>query len=221
MIQSIKNSFAPANKTSPEVPPVIPDYWEDSDKDKALIRSTHVCRRWREILVSRPSLWTHLDCKNLEKTKIYIERSKNFLLEIHLGGRGMTRSWEQALLLVVRHIGGLKTLSASSWQPPVTPALLQILVERFSRPIPILRTLKIDLTHDDPSLTLPRMLFNGNLSSLRELHLTAVLVPPSWRVWRTSQALIFPTPPRAIPFWLISWTSLGLPLASATLNSIT
>ena len=146
-----------------------------------MIRSTHVCRRWREILVSRPSLWTHLDCKNIEKTKIYIERSKNSLLEIHLGGRGMTRSWEPALLLAVRHIGRLKTLSASSWQPPVTPALLQVLVERFSRPIPILRTLKIDLTHDYPPLTLPGMLFNGDLSSLRELHLTAILVPLSWR----------------------------------------
>ena len=148
MIRSIKNTFAPANKTPPEVLSLIPDYWGDCDKDKALIKSTHVCRRWREIFVSRPSLWTRLDCKNVEKTKVYIERSKYSLLEIHIDGHGITDFCENAFFLAVPHIGRLKTLSASSWRPQIKPAFLPVLVKHLSCPVPLLKTLKVDLTHN-------------------------------------------------------------------------
>jgi len=176
VIRSIKNTFAIANKVPPEVLSLIPDHWEDGDKDNALIVSTHVCRRWREIFILRPSLWTRMDCRNVEKTKVYIERSKNSSLEIYLDGREIATFCKDAFLLTVPHIGGLKTLSASSLQP----SLLPVLAEHFSRPVPLLKTLKINLTHD-PQLTLPGTLFNGDLSSLRELHLTATRFPLSWR----------------------------------------
>jgi len=34
VIRSIKNTFAVTNKTPPEILSLIPDYWEDGDKDK-------------------------------------------------------------------------------------------------------------------------------------------------------------------------------------------
>jgi len=65
---------------------MIPDYWEDSERDEASITLTHVCRGWRELFVSRPSLWTRLDCRSIEKTRVYIERSKTSPFEILLDG---------------------------------------------------------------------------------------------------------------------------------------
>ena len=180
LIRSMKNTFALVNKTPPEVLSLIPDYWEDSDKDRALIGSTHVCRHWREIFVSRPSLWTTLDCKHVEKTGAYIERSKASPLEIHLDGHGVTHFCEEAFLLAVPHIGRLKTLSAFGWKPPVSAAFLQVLVEHFCRPAPLLKKLKIDLSRD-PVPTLPGTLFRGNFPSLCELRLTGIIMPLSWR----------------------------------------
>ena len=179
MIRSIKNTLALVNRTPPEVISLIPDYLEGGERDKTLIKVTHVCQRWRRIFVSRPSLWTRLDCKHVEKTKVYIERSQISPLEIHLDGSGIPHFLEKALRLAVSHIGRLDTLSVSSWRPLVTPALLPALVKHFSRPVPLLKRLKIDLTRD-PSPALPGTLFSGDLSSLRELHLTAALVPLSW-----------------------------------------
>ena len=101
-------------------------------------------------------------------------------MEIDIDGRGVTGFCREAFLLAVPHIGRLKTLSASSWRHQIPSALLPVLVEHFSCPVPFLKTLKIDLTRSPPS-TLPDTLFNGDLSSLHELYLTAVLVPLPWK----------------------------------------
>ena len=79
MVRSIKNTFAPINRVPPEVFSLIPDHCET---DEELIKLTHVCHGWREILISRASLWTPLDCRNLDKTGVYIQRSRGSPLEI-------------------------------------------------------------------------------------------------------------------------------------------
>ncbi|KAF9780875.1 hypothetical protein BJ322DRAFT_981571, partial [Thelephora terrestris] len=76
-IRSMKNTFAPINKVPPDVLTLIPDYLEDGERDRHLIKLTHVSRGWREIFTSCPSLWTRLDCTNVDKTHVYIERSSS------------------------------------------------------------------------------------------------------------------------------------------------
>ena len=181
LIRSVKNTFALVNRTPPEVLSLIPDYCEDSERDEASIELTHVCRHWREIFVSRPSLWTRLDCKNVEKTKVYIERSRTSPLEILLNGRGAGRFRGEAFFLVVPHIGRSKTLSISNWRPPVSVALLPVFFELLSCPVPLLEKLKIDLIHESTPALSSTLFDGGDLSSLRELDLTGVLVPLSWR----------------------------------------
>ena len=94
----MKNIFVPINTIPYEVLSTIPDYWVDGDPmdnntadygmaanntaDRNLITLTHVCHNWRELFISRPSLWTNLDCTNVEKTRVYIERSKSCLLKV-------------------------------------------------------------------------------------------------------------------------------------------
>jgi len=172
----MRNALAPINRAPPEVLSLIPGYREDGDRDEASIKLTHVCRYWRQIFVSCPSLWTRLDCKNVEKTRVCIERSKNSPLEIHLDGRGAIGHHEEVLLLAVPHV---KALSVSNCHSRHSTVVLQTLVEHFSRPVPLLEKLKIDLACYS-TRTLPDTLFGGDLSSLRELSLAGVLMPTSW-----------------------------------------
>ena len=69
LVRSIKNTFAFINRVPPEVLSLIPDHFET---DQELINLTHVCRGWREIFISRASLWRFLDGKNLDKTRVWI-----------------------------------------------------------------------------------------------------------------------------------------------------
>jgi len=127
--------------------------------------------------VSRPSLWTRLDCINVDKTRAYIERSKTSPLEICLGeSNGYAFSTEEAVLLAVPHFGRLGTLSALGSSIVDLP----VLVKHFSRSVPLLSRLEISfICNEDP--VLPNTLFNGDISSLRELVLAGVVTTLPWR----------------------------------------
>ena len=172
----MKNTFALVNKTPQDVLSLIPNYWEYNDRDEGLIKSTHVCRSWREIFISCPSLWTRLDCMNVDKTKVYIERSKSSPLEICLRQVGNTSYQEEAFVLAVPHIGRLRSLSMSGNPTNVLPTL----VEYFSCPVLFLNEVNINLICNQAPI-LPDKLFNGYLPSLRELCLAWVTTPLPWR----------------------------------------
>jgi len=172
----MKNTFAPINRIPPEILTLVPDYWEDYS-DGALIGLTHVCRGWRELFVSRPSLWTRLDCTHVKKTRAYIERSKTSPLEICLGEFDPeVFITDGAVLLAAPHFSRLKTLSVLG----ISIVDLASLVEYFSCPVPFLSRLEIDFVCDEVPV-LPNTLFGGDLSSLRELELAGVVTTLPWR----------------------------------------
>ena len=172
----MKNTFALINRTPPDVLSLIPNYWEGSDKDKGLIALTHVCRGWRELFTSRPSLWTRLDCTSANKTKTYIERSKYCPLEICLGQVNDASRLEEALILAATHVSRIGTMSVSGSLNQVLP----ILVEQFSCSVPLLEKLNISIVCNQAPV-LPDDLFDGDLSSLYELRLAGVITSLSWR----------------------------------------
>ena len=172
LVRSMRDSFAPVNRTPPEVLSLIPNYLEGYGKDKSLIRLTHVCHDFREIFISRPSLWTYMNFTNTEKTRVYIERSKCAPLEIHLEPPYL----EGAFLLAIPHIHRLKILRVSG----VSTGILPVLVKHFSCPLPLLDELEIDFPYDDDP-TLPHGLFNGDSSSLHKLTLKRVITALPWR----------------------------------------
>ena len=172
----MKNTFVLINRTPPDVLSLIPNHWEGSDRDVNLIKLTHVCHGWRELFTSRPLLWTSLDCTSANKTEVYIERSKSCPLEISLKQANDTPDWEDAFVLTIPHIGRLRSLSVSGNPAQVLP----VLVEHFSRPMPLLNNLKISTIFDQVP-NLPDKLLDGDLSSLHELSLSGVVTPLPWR----------------------------------------
>ena len=106
LVRSLKNSFAPINRIPPEVLSLIPGYFNDDEDstDQDLIALTHVCRGWRHTLTSCSSLWTRLDCMDIDKTHTYIQRSRSSPLEICLMKVQGTSYLDDAFSLVVPHI---------------------------------------------------------------------------------------------------------------------
>ena len=89
LIRFAKNSFAPINRIPPEVLSLIPDCNDSTHAaDRELIRLTHVCRGWRDTFISRSSLWTKLDFPSVEKTRMYIQRSKSSPLKVCFENEG-------------------------------------------------------------------------------------------------------------------------------------
>ena len=169
MARSIKNTFAPINRTPPEVLSLIPDY---CGKGEGPIKLTHVCRYWREILISRASLWTFLNCRNPYKTRVYIERSRGSPLEIFLTTHKYHRN---AFLLTVPHIDRLKALTLSGG----SGHKLLKLIKHLGSSAPLLDKLEIIVQKSD--VTIKNALFGGNLSSLRELRLSRIHINLPWR----------------------------------------
>lgn len=185
LVRSAKNSFAPINRIPYEVLSIIPDYWTDEDTEDEfddpagtnLITLTHVCHDWRDLFISRPSLWTNLDCGSVERTRVYIERSKSSPLKVQIfeDVDGYKFLSEDALPLITPHLGRLKSLSISGFNK----SFVELVNKHFNCPAPLLKKLEIRL-YPNP-YTITATTFDGNLSSLGELRLIGVLTNLPWR----------------------------------------
>ena len=178
MIRSWQNKLAPINRIPTEVLTLIPDFWNEYSREKAVVGLTHVCRAWREAFTSRSSLWTYFRCVDAEKTRVYLERSKSSLLDLRLEREGGLFLHDPFLQLVPHALGRLKYLHIGT-----TEDHLQNLVGYFSRPAPQLRELRIFGSSPDPFVNpvLPTTLFDGDLSSLRALCLHSLHTKLPWR----------------------------------------
>jgi hypothetical protein len=172
---------APVNRIPPNILALVPDFWDKHHygTDQDVIALTHVCRAWRGVFISRSSLWTNLDCKSGGKTRIYLERSKFLPVSLSLDAGGRLSSNHPFLKIIPHVIGRLGSLTVEG-----TPKNLQYITDRLSRPAPLLERLFIHGDYDyGPSRNpvLPPTLFNGDLSSLRELKLESVRTELPWR----------------------------------------
>ena len=175
LVRSVKNSFASINLIPPEVLSHIPDHLDKYNTDRDLIALTHVCRRWRTIFISRPSLWSHLDCPNIDKTRAYIERSKAAPLEISLQdmhGKSYTR---EAFLLAAPDIDRLRRMTIFMTDIPD-----DILTSHFFCRAPLLK--ELDIANFGAHFRFPSNAFlDGDLSLLRDLRLTEVITHLPWK----------------------------------------
>jgi hypothetical protein len=167
----MKNSFAPINRIPGAILSLIPNYCERRDADKDLITLTHVCRAWRGLFISHPSLWARLDLTNVDKTRAYIKRSRSSPLDLVLcEGEGEHKPYlEDAFRLAVPHLRRLKFLTISG-----TSDHFQNLSKYLSPSVHVLKELTISLTCT-PAPTLDNMLSTWDLSSLRTLTLGGVI----------------------------------------------
>ena len=121
--------------------------------------------------MSHSSLWTHLDFNNIDKTRTYIQRSKSSPLNIFVSNRGEARL-NRALSLVIPHIPRLRSFVIYADSIPD-------ILRDFCCTAPILEDLVIDTISPDAQI-LDHTLFDGNLSSLRELSLVGVATHLPW-----------------------------------------
>ena len=168
LVRCTKNTFLSVNKIPPEVFSLVAHH---CDTDEDLITLTHVCRRWRVILVSCPSLWTNLGCKAIDKTRVYLERSKASPLKISLED---FQPLGDAFLLLLPHLGRLGSLSLFG-----TRSNFLELTKHLGSPAPLLKNLKLVVIADEP--VLQDTVFDGDLSSLHRLHLDGVVSNMAWK----------------------------------------
>jgi len=171
MVRSIKNAFAPVNRIPPEILSLIPDYCEANDE---LIKLTHVCHHWRTTFISRASLWTSLDCMNLDQTSTYIQRSGVAPLKIFLTAHRGTYYRDDALLLTLPLFDRLEALVFAGFSDDILK-----LIGQPSPPAPLLERLDIEIS-DARYVVFNSRLLDGNLS-LCELRLSRVVTSLPWR----------------------------------------
>jgi len=138
-----------------------------------------VCQTWREIFTSRPTLWTDLDCTDIDKTLVYINRSRSSPINVCLGSYDALSPYDPFLQVIPHIIGRLKSLAIYGAADNVQEITMQL-----SPPAPLLESLTIDLDSDcspQRGPAIPATLFNGDLSSLRELCLRRIRTELPWR----------------------------------------
>ena len=144
-----------------------------------LVTLTHTCQAWREVFVSRSSLWTDFYCENAEKTRVYLERSKSSPINLWLYREGGLSPRDPFLKLVPNTVGRLRSLTIET-----TPEDLQGITSHLSRPALLLEKLDINIECGlglQHSPVLAPTLLGGNLTSLCELRLQAVRTELPWR----------------------------------------
>ena len=171
----MRNASAPINKIPPEILALVPDFLDHEDT----ITLTHVCETWRDVFVSQSSLWTYFDCKNVEKTRIYLERSNSSPIHLFFTCKSEVISPHDPFFQITPHdIVRLKSLSVEG-----TPTNMRGITSHLSHPAPLLEYLSIDAGNLNliyrPQIT--STLLNGDLSSLRTLHLKFVQTDLPWR----------------------------------------
>ena len=146
--------------------------------EKDLITLTHVCRSWRAVLISQSFLWSRLDFTNVEKTHVYIERSKSAHLDIFIKDSRTSPYRKDAFLLVIPHVGRVRSIVIHGGRQ-----IFQDFTEHFSCSVPVLRALYIHPTGTSPPI-FNETLFNGDLSFLSKLTLYQIAPLQSWKLSR-------------------------------------
>ena len=174
-LRSLESILQPINRLPMDVFVLIPRFTREEERlqfvpptNKPLITMTHVCRSWRNTLLSTPSLWTQIDFSlsaKSQQAEVFLRRSGNQLLDIyhHLRGRDYV---EPFLSTMLHNLFRLRGLSIVSYLPYLEP-----LLRKFSALAPELKYLEIQSGSTmEPGAQLPNV-FGGQMPKLTSLSL--------------------------------------------------
>jgi len=164
------------NRLPPEILSHIALYVPDENaKDtRPILPLTHVCRYWRESIISTPEIWTSISSGSKGLTALNLERSKAAPLEIELNMRIRNRGFFDILLPRIQNTGSLSVHGFSSIEE-LTQAL-----PNFPQSTPKLRSLTLRTAHTRAERNQSIAAFESLPSTLRHLSLNHFRLYPSF-----------------------------------------
>ena len=141
--------------------------------DEGLLDLTHTCRGWREVFISRSSLWTKLNFANLDETRTLIQRSKSSPLKFHLEDTKASPFNDHLFSLAIPHLHKLKSLT-------IFAGIESEVFNYFHYHASLLEELNIHVPGPQ-KLSFGNELFSGDLSSLRKLSLVGITTSLPWK----------------------------------------
>ncbi|KAJ7885252.1 hypothetical protein B0H13DRAFT_2277894 [Mycena leptocephala] len=155
---------------------------------------TQICRKWREIALGTPALWSVLsyddDIRQVHVFNAWLNRSRSCPLSLNLrrGVRGLDIT--PVLTAMVPH--------RARWERLQLDFLSQYDLPIFNGPMPLLRYLKLHL-HRPPADAIAAVLFDAPLlrTVILNAHATSKVILPWAQL--TSLALIYVFPHQCVP----------------------
>ena len=186
--RSFLNLLQPVNRLLPDILSRIIRYipCEDDTDTQATISLTHVCRYWREFIISTPWNWTLISNEDKRLAALSLQRAKAAPLEVYLDvsqpGPG-----PKFFKLIDPYIQNIKTLHFSGFQKVKT---LTGILRNFPRLSPNLQSLalvriKVDATYYTSRESHSIDPFESLAPGLRYLELADVPLYPSFPRLRT------------------------------------
>ena len=178
LIRHRRNRFALINRIPPEVLALIPDFWDEDIRGQTTVALTHVCQAWREIFISHSSLGSDFCCETIDKTHVNLDCSGSAPVNAWL--KKYRSPLPNGRLQAIPHaVAQLKSVVVHG-----TPENFHEIIAHLSHPAPLLESLRIEVgggysPEDGPVIA--TTLFNGDLSSLRELCLHGIRTELPWR----------------------------------------
>ena len=164
------------NRLPPEVLSLIPTFLHHKRSRRSLVKWSQVCRYWRNTFTNTPALWAHFGCKDLARTRTFIERSK--LAPIHL--RLTPGFCSQSLNALIPHMKRFESLKLEI----LAKELHNKSIVNLRKSAPLLGQLVVvveDSLYTDDDLEAPfPLLFKGVLPRLTRLTLEYVSPHPTW-----------------------------------------
>ncbi|KAH9891318.1 hypothetical protein C8Q73DRAFT_119840 [Cubamyces lactineus] len=134
----------------------------------ALLGLTHVCKRWRDIALNAPALWTHIGAWRRRELDAFLARSRSLPLSTHI----VTENLADTARVLAQHGGRMVrldlTVVGEMWRHGLSPAL------QFEAPLLQCLTIALERDAHAPLEICTTVLFRTRVSNLKALALIHV-----------------------------------------------
>lgn len=178
----LRGVLRPVNRLPPELISYIAQYVpEEEEVDaRSIVQLTHVCRFWRDSIISTPELWTLISSGRMKLAKLCLERAKTVPLTVHLDFGGI-KGKRGSINLLSSHFKNTASFTCINFSK--IEELAQVL--NFPKSLPNLRSLSLTRPRDTIQVNHTDLFDFSAHTALRELSLYNIPFVPSILSLRT------------------------------------
>ena len=137
-----------------------------------------VCRRWRNIALWTPKLYSFIDARNIAITRTFLSRSCNIPVEVYMQSDASSTNIHGAMAEIEPHFSRVRGVQCQARYQ----SMLALTLHVGSLPAPMLESLHLEQTTIRRMLALNEAvvipeIFNGHTPALRRLYLAHVSIP--------------------------------------------